>query len=80
MSDIIDIEETRPIVVLKSRRDALVGWLGKGRQAIVEAEASIRTHQEQAIEMIAEIDEIDAALNVLYADQNKVKEEFDGGT
>lgn len=71
MPEIIDIEKTRPIVVLEGRRDALIGWLADGRRAIIEAEDAIRTNQEQAIEMVAEIDEIETALNALYAVQNK---------
>jgi hypothetical protein len=79
--DVVDITKTRPIVVLESRRDALTKWLAKGQHDIKEAEALIRRHKEEAIEMVAEIDEIDAALNDLYAAQNRrEKEAMNAGT
>jgi septal ring factor EnvC (AmiA/AmiB activator) len=74
MADVIDIDKTRPIRVLDSRRDALVKWLADGQKAIKEAEQSIIKHKQEAIEMVAEIDEIDAALNDLYAAQKKNQE------
>lgn len=77
MTETIALEKTRPILVLESRRKALTDWLAEGQAEITKAEGEIRKHKEQALEMMAEIDEIEIALNTLYAAQKSG--EPDGG-
>ena len=75
--NLADLEKTRPIRVLESRREQLIKWLADGQNEIKQAEEAIKAHKEQALEMMAEIDEIEAALNALYAAQKPEKP--DGG-
>lgn len=65
MSDSVDLEKTQPIILLESRRKALIVWLADGQTQIKINESENTRHKQQAIEMLAEIDEIEAALKVL---------------
>jgi dsDNA-binding SOS-regulon protein len=80
MSETYEITKTRPIRVLESRREACVRWLAENRDAIETAEKTIRDKQELMIELVAEIDEIDATLNDLYRIQNRKEQEAEGMT
>lgn len=60
-----DLEKTKPILVLESRRKALIDWLAAGQAAIKTHESEIIKHKQEAIEMLAEVDEIEVALNAL---------------
>lgn len=72
MADIIDLEKTAPIKLLENRRDHLIQWLGKGEQEIKDAEDTIKKAKIDAVEMLAEIEEIERALNTLNEAQQKV--------
>lgn len=69
--ELIHLEKTKPIQVLESRRQALIGWLREGQDSIKTAEEDIKRHKAEAIEMTEEIAEIEKALNLL----NGVSEE-----
>lgn len=60
-----DLEKTQPVILLESRRKALIEWLAKGQTEIKNNESEIIRHKQDAIEMLAEIEEIEAALKVL---------------
>lgn len=69
-----DIEKTGPVKLLEGRRKALLKWLAEGQAAIEGCEADIKQHKEQAIEMVAEMAEIEDALKALYtAEREKLK-------
>jgi len=59
------LEKTGPIKLLESRRSALIGWMRSAQTEIKDAEDAIERLKRQTIEMIAEIDEIEIALNDL---------------
>lgn len=65
MSESLDLEKTQPIILLESRRKALIEWLAKGQTDIKNNESEIIRHKQEAIEMLAEIEEIEVALKVL---------------
>ncbi len=75
----IDIEKTGPIRLLESRRAALIQWLREGQDEIAASEAAIHKNKEEAVEMMAEIDEIETALTALHAAHRAAKEQADGG-
>lgn len=67
MTEAIDLEKTAPVKILESRRAALIKWIADGQARIKQAEETKAKHQAEAIEMLAEIDELEAALNKLQA-------------
>lgn len=67
MTEPADLEKTKPIIVLESRRKALIEWLAKGQEAIKFNESEITRHKQEALEMLSEIDEIEEALKTLQA-------------
>lgn len=66
-AELDDREKTGPIVLLENRRAHLIGWIKDGEARIIAADATIATTKIETIAMLAEIDEIEIALNVLNA-------------
>ena len=60
-------EKTEPIKLLENRRKHLIAWLKDGEATIIAADAAIAKAKVETIAMLAEIDEIEIALNVLNA-------------
>jgi hypothetical protein len=67
MPELDDREKTEPIKLLENRRKHLIGWLKDGEAEMAKAEQIIKQTRENAIAMLAEIDQIEIALNVLNA-------------
>lgn len=67
---VTDLEKTPPVLLLENRRRHLIQWLSDGEQKIAAAEMTIKQSKVAALEMAAEIDAIEKALNVL----NKAQE------
>lgn len=69
-----DLEKTAPIRLLENRREHLAKWLKEGDAVIAAAEQTILNTKQTAIEIANEVAEIEAALNALYAEQQKTVE------
>lgn len=67
MPELDDREKTEPIKLLENRRKHLIAWLKDGEATIIAADAAIAKAKVETIAMLAEIDEIEIALNVLNA-------------
>ena len=67
MAELDDREKTEPIKLLENRRKHLIAWIKDGEATIVAADAAKAKAQIDAIAMLAEIDQIEIALNVLNA-------------
>ena len=59
------VEKTGPIRLLENRRHALLKWIDEGGQGIFQREEEIKKIRVEGMEMMAELDEIEAALNAL---------------
>ena len=67
MAELDDREKTEPIKLLENRRKHLIAWIKDGEATIIAADAAIAKAKIDAIAMLAEIDQIEIALNVLNA-------------
>ena len=71
MPELVDAEKTAPILLLENRRRHLIQWLADGQGKIAEAEQTIKDTKRAAVEMTAEIDAIEKALNILHASKEQ---------
>lgn len=69
------LDKSGPVKLLENRRHHLQMWLGDGDREIADCERTIKETKERAIEMMAELEEIECALNVLHANAARDKEQ-----
>lgn len=69
------LDKSGPVKLLENRRHHLQMWLGDGDREIANCERTIKEVKGRVIEMMAELEEIECALNVLHANAARDKEQ-----
>ena len=72
--ELAGLDKSGPVKLLENRRKHLQIWLADGDAETARCERTIKETKERAIEMMAELEEIERALNVLHANAARDKE------
>lgn len=77
--EVTALDKSGPVKLLENRRHHLQMWLAQGDKEIADWERTIKETKERAVEMMAELEEIERALNVLHANAARDKEQEHNG-